>query len=67
MIIRIIREYFSSDARVLVLTGTHGDPNSRESGLTDIDLLVHDFYSEDCRRVGVEAGPDSPLTTQIPP
>ena len=39
------------------MTGTHGDPDSRESGLTDIDLLVHDFYVEDCERVGVKAGP----------
>ena len=39
------------------MTGTHGDPNSRESGLTDIDLLVHDFYVEDCERVGVKPGP----------
>ena len=39
------------------MTGTHGDPDSRLSGLTDIDLLVHHFYTEDCRRVGVENGP----------
>ena len=38
------------------MTGTHGDPDSRESGLTDSDLLVQQFYAEDCRRVGVEAG-----------
>ena len=39
------------------MAGTHGDPDSRLSGLTDIDLLVHDFYVEDCERVGVKAGP----------
>ena len=39
------------------MTGTHGDPDSKESGLTEIDLLVHDFYVEDCERVGVENGP----------
>ena len=39
------------------MTGTHGDPDSRLSGLADSDLLVHHFYTEDCRRVGVKAGP----------
>ena len=37
------------------MTGTHGT-ESGKSGLTDSDLLVHGFYQEDCRRVGVEAG-----------
>jgi len=47
----------SGDARVLVVTGTHGHPDSGLSGLTDSDLLDHCYYKEDCRRVGVKAGP----------
>ena len=39
-----------------MVTGTHGT-KSGKSGLTDSDLLVHEFYQEDCRRIGVEAGP----------
>ena len=39
------------------MTGTHGDPDSRESGLTDRSLLDHCYYKEDCERVGVKAGP----------
>ena len=41
---------------MLVVTGTHGT-KSGVSGLTDSNLLVHEFYQEDCRSVGVEAGP----------
>ena len=39
---------------MLIVSGTHGD--GRLSGLNDVGSLVHDFYSEDCWRVGVEAG-----------
>ena len=39
---------------MLTVSGTHGD--GRLSGLNDERSLVHDFYTEDCRRVGVEAG-----------
>ena len=39
---------------MLIVSGTHGD--GRLSGLNDERSLVHDFYTEDCRRVGVEAG-----------
>ena len=46
--------YFSAEARVLVVTGTHGDLDSGLSGLTDTNLLDHVLYTEDCRRVGVE-------------
>ena len=54
-------EYFSADARVLVVTGTHGDSDSGQSGLTNIDLLDHVFYRVDCSRVGVKAGPSTNL------
>ena len=44
------------------MSGTHGDPlrpenHSGASGLTDSNLLNHVYYKEDCRRVGVKAGP----------
>ena len=38
-----------------MVTGTHGT-ESGASGLTEINLLDHGCYSEDCRRVGVEPG-----------
>lgn len=41
----------------MVVTGTHGHPESGRSGLTDRSLLEHSYYKEDCRRVGVKAGP----------
>ena len=44
------------------MSGTHGDPPESEtqsgvSGLTDKNLLVHEFYKEDCELVGIEPGP----------
>ena len=38
------------------MTGTHGT-ESGQSGLTVSRLLDHGLYTEDCRRVGVKAGP----------
>ena len=45
------------------MSGTHGDlPESETqsgvSGLTDKNQLVHDFYKEDCKLVGIEPGPN---------
>ena len=55
-------QYFSEDEKVLIMSGTHGDPpesgsHSGVSGLTDKNLLVHEFYKEDCELVGIEPGP----------
>ena len=55
-------QYFSEDAKVLIMSGTHGElPESESysgvSGLTDKDLLVHHFYKEDCELVGIVPGP----------
>ena len=44
------------------MTGTHGVPDSGKSGLTDINLLVQGYYTEDCERVGVKAGPSISLS-----
>ena len=56
-------QYFSEDERILIMSGTHGDlPESETqsgvSGLTDKNQLVHDFYKEDCKLVGIEPGPN---------
>ena len=56
-------QYFSEDAKVLIISGTHGDPptatnHSGASGLTDRNSLHHPFYKEDCKLVGVEPGPN---------
>ena len=55
---------FREDEKVLVVTGTHGDPSETEtetecavSGLTDQTKLVHEFYVEDCNLIGIEPGP----------
>ena len=40
---------------MLIVSGTHGEAGL--SGLNDETSLDHVFYQEDCRRVGVEAGP----------
>ena len=40
----------------MILTGTHGT-EAGVSGLTDRDILVHFFYVDDCKMVGVEPGP----------
>ena len=40
-----------------MITGTHGNPDG-ESGLSDKgSLKKQNFYNEDCRFVGVKAGP----------
>ena len=59
-------QYFSEDAKVLIMSGTHGDPpvsgsHSGVSGLTDKSLLVHHFYKEDCELVGIKPGPNRAL------
>ena len=41
----------------MILTGTHGT-EAGVSGLTDRDRLVHFFYVDDCKMVGVEPGPE---------
>ena len=56
-------QYFSEDEKVLIMSGTHGDlpeseTQSGESGLTDKNLLIHEFYKEDCELVGIEPGPN---------
>ena len=40
---------------MLIISGTHGEGGL--SGLNDRRYLHHVFYQEDCRRVGVKAGP----------
>ena len=55
-------QYFSEDEKILIMSGTHGDlPESETqsgvSGLTDKNQLVHSFYKEDCKLVGIEPGP----------
>ena len=40
-----------------MVTGTHGNERG-QSGLTVERLLYNHFYTEDCRMVGVEAGPN---------
>ena len=40
----------------MILTGTHGT-EAGVSGLSDRDRLVHFFYVDDCKMVGVEPGP----------
>ena len=54
-------QYFSEDEKVLIMSGTHGggdlpesETQSGVSGLTDKNLLVHEFYKEDCELVGIE-------------
>ena len=42
---------------ILYITGTHGDEDG-DSGLSDPEMLHHNFYLEDCEKVGVEPGPD---------
>ena len=52
---------FREDEKILVVTGTHGDPPETETesgvtGLTDKAKLDHGLYFEDCRLVGVVPG-----------
>merc|ERR1712183_866946 len=50
----------SDEAKILVMSGTHGTEDG-VSALTDIDRNNVDdgyaFYTEDCRKVGIKAGP----------
>ena len=53
---------FSEDEKILIVSGTHGDPpktdsQSGVSGLEDKNQLDHDFYVEDCNLIGTEPGP----------
>ena len=57
---------FSEDEKILIMSGTHGDPPESEtqsgvSGLTDKNQLVHHFYKEDCELVGIKPGPNRRL------
>ena len=59
-------QYFSEDEKILIMSGTHGDlPESETqsgvSGLTDKNQLVHEFYKEDCKVVGIKPGPSRSL------
>ena len=60
----------SEDAKILVMSGTHGTEDGvsalteLETKMTDkagrtikVDLIHHGFYKEDCRMVGIKAGP----------
>ena len=60
----------SDEAKILVMSGTHGTEDGVsalteiETKVTDnagrtinIDLIDHGFYQEDCRKVGIVAGP----------
>ena len=54
--------YYSKDEKILVVSGTHGDLPETEtqtgvSGLKDKNQLVHEFYMEDCKLIGIEPGP----------
>ena len=53
---------FREDEKILIMSGTHGDPPKTEtesgvSGLTNRTKLEHGFYVEDCELVGVVPGP----------
>ena len=61
-LIKPIIRYCSETAKVLIMSGTHGnhpgaETESGASGLTDRSQLTHHFYKEDCQLVGVKAGP----------
>ena len=58
---QLLNIIFSENGRILVFSGTHGDPPSTEeqsgvSGLTDKTKLDNSFYFEDCKLVGVKPG-----------
>ena len=38
------------------MSGTHGTEDG-VSALTDIDLMNHGFYQEDCSKIGIKPGP----------
>ena len=53
---------FRENEKILVVSGTHGDPPETEtqsgvSGLSEKSSLDHRFYNEDCKQVGVVPGP----------
>ena len=56
----LIAIILSDEAKILVMSGTHGTEDG-VSALTDIDRNDVDdgnqFYQEDCLKVGVKAGP----------
>ena len=55
--------YSRNDARILYVTGTHGDDYGDEigvSGLTNKWRLEHEFYIQDCEAIGVLPGPKIP-------
>ena len=56
----------SDEAKILVMSGTHGtDSDDGVSALTDIDESHHGFYQEDCLKVGIKAGPE--MNKETPP
>ena len=43
-----------SKTRVLIISGSHGDPHDKVSGFSHKDLLDNSLYEETCELVGVE-------------
>ena len=73
-----VKIILSEDAKILVMSGTHGTEDGLsaltvlETKMTDkagrtitVDLIDHLFYKEDCRMVGIRAGPSR--SNQRPP
>ena len=61
---------FREDEKILVVSGTHGDPpktktQSGVSGLTNRSQLDPCFYSEDCKLIGLVPGPRK-ATSRLP-
>ena len=54
--LEVTSQHFSAEEKVLWMTGTHGSEDGR-SALTDIDMIEHAFYEEDCSAFGIKAGP----------
>ena len=56
----LVKIILSEDAKILVMSGTHGTEDGA-SALTDIDRNDvkegYTFYFEDCSKVGIKAGP----------
>ena len=55
---------FRSDARILIITGTHGLKDG-DSGLKWKIYLDHRFYKQDCHTVGVLPGPEVTKIEQL--
>ena len=64
-------KHFSAEEKILWMTGTHGSKEGvsaltetktmtadDDGRLTELNLIVHGFYREDCAMVGIKAGPD---------